>query len=421
MFPMRLSLIVFAILTLSIALVLISFLSCKKSSENNPGNGGDETPAGGAILVTDTSRYIGVNYNESLNEIRSGELSRSKTKWVRGFIDVFYHYDNDNLSTSPRITEYLKLKDQGCKTCLNLKYNFQTRPYPALNSADWNKYIIYIDQVLDRVIQKTDVIVVGNEPFIESPANTWDEPLNSFYQALATRVNNYLIAHGIKRPVLLGSFDNMYQNNRQSNAGIIKLLAWCKATSWIAGIDLHIHHNNNPEITSAMDFVKDRIRADQKIIITEYSLMKWWRENLTTDITSEFIAAANANSNDNIFPPPAGIIKCWQYIDYALKNPRKKEEWNAFNKYTPWLEVRKGYLCNSFKIFKSYPAFWFATYAVRQSYPLNADFTSTTDPWVLNALFTARSVELLPNGEAESRYFYFDQFVNINSGILSCN
>jgi hypothetical protein len=401
-------------------LMCLIFVCCKKQDQST---GEDDTiplATGGGVLVTDNQQYIGVNYNESFQDIRAGELSASKTKWARGFVDVLNHYDDQDLATNARIVKYLTLPDLGYKTVLNLKFNFIVRAYPAVNSTAWNNYIAFIDKVLDRVIAKTDVIVVGNEPFIESETSTWNEPLNTFYKAAATRVNQYLTARNIQRPILVGSFDNMYQSTRQGNAGINNLLAWCKATSWVAGIDLHIHHTNNPEITTTLNFINDKIRNNQKIIITEYSLMKWWRDNVNFDLTSQFIAAANASTTDNIFPPPAGITKCWQYIDYALKNPRKVEEWNAFQQYTPWLNDRRDYMCNSFKLFKANPKFWIATYAMRQSYPLNADFTSTTDPWILNSLFTPRTVELLSSGDAQPRYAYLSQFADINTTNTTC-
>ncbi len=79
----------------------------------------------------------------------------------------------------------------------------------------------------------------------------------------------------------------------------------------------------------AVDFVNNRLRDNQKIIITEYSMMKWWRDHLTDNISLAFIAAANSSSTDQVFPPPAGINQCWQYIDYALKNPRPLAEWEC--------------------------------------------------------------------------------------------
>jgi len=414
--------IVPAYIYLSCLVLFLCFSSCKKNSSD----GGSSQPPppvsnGGGIMVTDTSAYIGVNYNESFQEINFGELSRSKTKWVRGFLDVFSHYDNNDLETSPRIIEYLKLKGQGYKTAVNLKFNFKTRSFPVINSSDWNKYISFIDNILNKIIDKTDVLIVGNEPFIESETSTWNEPLNSFYKAAAERVNQFLKTRNIQRPVFVGAFDNLYQSGRQGNAGIVNLLSWCKATPWVAGIDLHIHHSDNSEIMTALNFVDNKLRDDQKIIISEYSLMKWWRSNLDMDLASEFLAAANADANDRIYPPTTGITKVWQYVDYALKNPRPLEEWNAFQQHTPWLESRKDYMCSSFKLFRGFKKFWFSAYAMRQSYPQGADFTATTDPWVLNSLFTGRSVELLPDGEAQGRYGFQDQFADINTNNTTCN
>src|SRR5687767_9140287 len=59
-------------------------------------------------------------------------------------------------------------------------------------------------------------------------------------------------------------------------------------------------------------------------------------------------------------------------------------------------------------------------YALRQSYPLNIDFTANTDPWVLNGLFMNRSVELL-NGRSQKSYSFPDQFVQIVKEEDPCN
>jgi hypothetical protein len=399
----------------------LCLLACKKNTSGDPGN--EINPAastGGGIIVSDTSQLLGVNYNESFQDINFGELARTKTKWVRGFIDVFLHYDNNDLVTNPRIVSYVALKDSGYKTVLNLKFNFITRPYPAVNSNLWNSYIAFLDKILDRVIAKTDVIVVGNEPFIESETSNYDEPLNSFYKAAANRVNDYLKTHNLQRPIFVGSFDNIYQGDRQTATGVLNLLNFVKNTSWIAGIDLHIHHTDVSEIGTVLNFVNDKIRSNQRIIVTEYSLMKWWRSHLNDDLSSDFIAAANVSASDNIYPPPPGVTKVWQYIDYALKNPRKMEEWNAFHQNTPWLETRKVYLCNSYKAFKANPKFWLATYAAKQSYPFTADFTSNTDPWILNSLFTGRTVQLMSNREAEGRYYFLNQFADMVTTNTTC-
>ena len=153
---------------------------------------------------------------------------------------------------------------------------------------------------------------------------------------------------------------------------------------------------------------------------TEFSLMHHWRNNNNTDIAPAFTAAASASTTDKIFPPPTGVTKNYQYIDYALKNPRPAEEWYAFWQNSPYLENRKSYLCAAFKIFKATENVFLTFYALRQSYPLNADFTVNTDPWVLNGLFMNRSVELL-NGRSQKSYSFLDQFKQIVNEETPCN
>src|ERR1044072_5044206 len=81
-------------------------ISCKKSEDATNDETISPEAVGGGVLGTRNQPYIGVNYNESFQEIRSGELSSSKTKWVRGFIDVLTHYENQDLNTNAKIAQY---------------------------------------------------------------------------------------------------------------------------------------------------------------------------------------------------------------------------------------------------------------------------------------------------------------------------
>src|SRR5690606_8089248 len=207
-------------------------------------------------------------------------------------------------------------------------------------------------------------------------------------------------------------FNNLDQVNNQTNPGYNNLFAFAKAAPYIAGVDLHIHHGSTEQMTTSLNFANERIREDQKILVTEFSLMKHWRNNNNNALSPAFIAAATASTTDRIFPPPVDVTKNYQYIDYALKNPRPAEEWYAFWSNSPYLENRKSYLCATSNIFKSMGNVFLSFYALRQSYPLNADFTVNTDPWVLNGLFMNRSVELL-DGRSQKSYSYLDQFIQI--------
>lgn len=371
-------------------------------------------------IQMDYSYKMGVNLNEQVDVTDYQDLADSKTKWVRCFIEVIDIYKAGTLNSDAKIAAFNALKAKGYKTTLSLKFNFKKHGFPAPNSTDWVNYLNFIQPLLAKVMPYTDVLIVGNEPFIEAEQGDWNEPLNSFYKAACQKTQDYFSTNNIAKPIFLGSFDNLYLTDRQTNPGYTNLLAFAKVTPYIAGVDLHIHHAINEEMSAALNFAKTRIRSEQKMLVTEFSLMKHWRNNNDTDIASEFIATANANTTDKIFPPPANLTKNYQYIDYALKNPRPAEEWYAFWKNSPYLENRKSYLCASYNIFKSTGNVFLTFYALRQSYPLNTDFTVNTDPWVLNGLFMNRSVELL-NGRSQKSYSFLDQFVQIVNDENPCN
>lgn len=363
----------------------------------------------------------GVNYNESLEKIDNRELDLTGTKWVRGFLEVFQLYDQRNaLDQNERINKYLTLKDSGYNTWINLKFNFKTRPYPAAKSAEWNAYLDFVEVVLAKIMSKTDVLVVGNEPFIESENKDYDTSLLLFYQDVLERVNLYFSKNNIKKPIFLGATENIYTSNRQNNTAVNKFIDLAKQTPFVAGFDVHIHHTKLDEIDASLNYVSQRIRPEQKILISEFSLMKYWKEQLIKPISPAFILEANKSKTDKVESVPAEIKLNHEYINYALKNPRSAEEWSAYLQFSDWHELQKNYMCESFKRFKANPKFYLSAYAVRQSYPLDAEFNDTVDPWIMNSLIVARTVEL-KNGYGQPRYAFVEQFKKINQDGKSCD
>ena len=93
-------------LSVLICFIVFAALSFACTKVNNSGN--TKTVACntyGGVLISGSAKSFGVNYNASLQEISFGKLTRSKTKWVRGLPDIFYHYDNNNLTTSFHMNE----------------------------------------------------------------------------------------------------------------------------------------------------------------------------------------------------------------------------------------------------------------------------------------------------------------------------
>mgnify|MGYP003664366840 CR=1 FL=1 len=381
---------------------LLSVASCSSSNNEDPivpetEEGNEEE--GSSIIDVQT---IGLNFNEQLQFVDLQQISATNTDWVRGFVEFFQFYENRSLLNSDeRITKFLSLKPSGYKTVLSLKFPFKGKDYPVSNSQELNDYLNYLDVILDRLWVGIDVIIVGNEPFIETDEEDFGDDMYNFYVKASERVKAYSDAH-TEKPIFFGAFDNMYQDRRRNLPVLNGLLDYSKNTPWIAGVDMHIHHNNYNEMISALDFVNARLRANQKIIISEYSLMKHWRDNLNGLIPSEFASQYSYPSS----------WRNYQYIDAALKSPKARTEWVDFLSKSDWFESKKHYLLETYQdVFTTYDKFFLATYAFRQAYPFNTDFNSNTDPWVLNGIYVNRSVEPDSNtGQFQFNYTFIDDF-----------
>ena len=394
-------------------LLTLAYLSCS-SDKSQVTVAKPSTPD-----TTDYSFQMGVNLNEQADVADMRDIQDSKTRWVRSFVEVIDLYKAGNINTDAKIAAYNSLKAKGYKTVLSLKFNFLKNGFPAKDGQDWNNYLSFINTLLAKVMPYTDVLVVGNEPFIEAAPATWNEPLNSFYKAACNLVHNYFEQNNINKPIFLGAFDNMYQSAQQTNAGYLNLLTFARTTSYLAGIDLHIHHNTASEMTSALQFAASKIRTDQKMLVTEFSLMKYWRSYNDSAIAPAFLKAAAADPLDSIKLPPATVTKNYQYIDYALKNPRPAAEWYAFWANSPYLAAKSSYLCTAYQSFLATGNVYLSFYALRQSYPDNTDFMVSTAPWVLNGLYLNRSVRQV-DGRNQKSYSFLDQFQKIAQNENPC-
>ncbi len=353
------------------------------------------------------STALGVNYNEQLQFIDFNDLKRTETTWVRGFIDFFQLYDKPaSLHTDEKVTNYLALKDHGYKTILNIKWNFKGREesLSAGNSIETKAYLDFLNQLLEKVWYKTDMLVIGNEPFIETLIEERDQRLVDFYTTIARAVEKFRDHHPNHFvPIFIGAFNNLHDLAWRTET-VDQLLNFAKSELGIAGVDLHVHHAEMDQMDAALKFVSSRIRDNQKILVTEFSLMKYWKIQLDDVISEPFSIQYKYNAS----------MKNYQYIDFALKNPRPATEWFDFLQKSTWFELHKHYLEHAYNLMTGEPKFLMATYAIRQSFPLNQDFTVGTDPWVLNGLFANRTVEIDPlSGHNQLNYSFIDDFIFI--------
>lgn len=364
----------------------------------------EEEPPPPEEEVEPPAQVIGINVNGQYNVMKLENAERSGTIWVRGFLDFFQLYPHEsNLESDERVQNYIKLKENGFKNILNLKWDFSNRSFPGTDSEEMQNYKTYLDKLLEKVWSRTDIIVVGNEPFIESRQSERDNRLIVFYQEIANHIRNFRSNSERNIPIYVGAFNNLYLEGWRTEAAN-DLMSFARNNDWIAGIDLHIHHSGINQINDFIDYAELRIRENQKILISEFSIKDHFRSKMGETIPSDFASRYGFDSN----------VKNYQYIDYALKNTVDRQEWIDFLSNSYWFENRKNYVANAFERFKSYDKFHIATYALRQSYPFNTDFTANTTPWILNGLFGNRTIQPNPEtGQDQFNYAWIENFENL--------
>lgn len=357
---------------------------------------------------------LGVNFNERVGPqfVRFSELKNSHTTWVRGMLDFFQLYKEyqagKEWTSNPRIITYQSIQEHGYKTVLGIRYMFKREnlTIPDKGTVRFDNYMKFMDMLLQEVMPATDVIVPGNEPILEAlKVDKNSQRLADFYKALAKHTHAYIMKHDLDIPIFIGSFSNPYMPSRRNNKAYDNLLRFASNTDWVQGVDIHIHHSNNKQISEAMNYIINRIRSDQEIIISEFSLVFWWDKHTRDNLSAAFKAK---------YSLPEGINKVWEYLDYALKKPRPIEEWNDWNRLTPWLKDKRHYICKAWNIFKSYSNFWLAFYSFKIAH--SSQFSSTSRTWILNSLLVNRTVKHKPNGDAYGRIWYMNDFKAIQDG-----
>lgn len=380
------------------SLICCLFLwSCGDSG--TPTSGDDPPPE-----VEAPAQVVGINVNGQYNLMKFENVDRSGTAWVRGFLDFFQLYpDEGNLDSDQRILNYIELKQKGYKNILSIKWNFSNASFPEPGSNEMEDYKSYLRKLLQKVWPYTDIIVAGNEPFIESKRDERGDKLVTFYKEIANEIHDFRESNSRDIPIYIGAFNNLYLEGWRTS-GVNNLLGFAQNTPWIAGADAHIHHADIAQIDDFLDYMKYRIREDQRLLITEFSLKDHFRSKMDETIPEEF---ASKYSWD-----PA--TQNYEYLDSALKDNVPRQEWVDFLSMSYWFENRKRYLWNAYQRFKNNEKFHIANYALRQSYPFNKDFTVNTTPWILNGLFVNRTVQADPEtGQDQFNYAWIDDFQKI--------
>jgi hypothetical protein len=352
-----------------------------------------------ALSTTAQASTLGVNYNGLTRNYQKSDVDRTGAKWVRAFVDVtrLYQQGESTIATDPDLMGLALAHNDGFKVIINLKYNYTGSDFPSdANSQAFKDIRAFTTKLLDQIFPLADIIVVGNEPFIESDPADRDNDLVLFYEHMANHVITYNRNSGRNIPLYVGAFNNLQRADWQTQAAR-DLIAYAHNTPGVTGIDLHLHTASVDEMQQAIDWAKGQLGSGKSIISTEFSIKNYFKSQLGNTINGAFATQYGINPS----------WKVYQYLDYSLKNPRPRTEWVDFLKDSDWFMSHHLALENADQLFDN-EGMVIATYGLRQS---QSSIGPTTDPWMLNALYCNQSCVPNPTtGQPQFNYQWIDSF-----------
>jgi hypothetical protein len=356
-----------------------------------------------AAATAFSQEALGVNYNQFLTSINEEELNQVNAAWIRGFIDM-HLLGNQDPSQNANLEALLQAKAAGHRTILNLKWNYETEPFPAPGSAAMNQELDQLHRLLPVLAGKVDILVIGNEPFIETEPSQNGQPLIDFYQIMADDVMAYWKSHPNLTQLYMGAFTRLDLPQNRTRA-VKWMLQYIASHGELAGADQHMHMPSFAACQTMLAYVLPRLRPDQKFLVTEFSLVVLWAQHLKDNLSADFTSRYN-------LPTP---LQVYQFINIALQDPVPDVEWRDFLVSCPWYMDYQQFLLDADHLFRRSGRLGVATYAMIQSWTRGQLFTADTTPWLLNALFATKTVQPDEEGGSAENFPWGKEFTDLQT------
>ncbi|WP_020661319.1 hypothetical protein [Amycolatopsis benzoatilytica] len=365
---------------------LLGAAACSSSASDQPAP--EAPPPDGAL---------GANFNDDAEILTWDDLDRSHATWVRGFT-AMPKLDRGPATADPTVKKLLAAAERRHRTVLTLKFPYFHQPLPRPGTPEMQADLARVDKILPAVLDKVDILTIGNEPFIESTRADWNNgALNAFYETIAAHV---LKSPAGKTVLYMGALNNL-DDPKWTGKGTERWLQYVRETSGIAGTDLHPHVGAQGEVQAFLDYTLPRLGA-KKFLATEFSLVQLWKKHL-----SDPVPAAYASK----YRVPADT-KVWQVIRDSLHQPVPKQQWYDFLSGSPWFEDNKHFLRDQMARFRGTGKLAVACYGIDQgtSSLAGGNFGPQTPPWLLNSVFARATVQRNPDGTAAPNYAWLEDF-----------
>ncbi|OAP25084.1 MULTISPECIES: hypothetical protein [Amycolatopsis] len=348
---------------------------------------------------------LGANFNADPDTMGWDELRRSGTKWVRGFT-AMPDLDKHDAAENPTIKKLRQAADRQYGTVLSLKFPYfpdSRKPIPRPGTPAMQADLARVGKVLPAVMDKVDILVIGNEPFIECPQSDWNNgALNEFYETVAAQV---IKQRKGKTVLYMGALNNL-EDPQWTGTGTERWMAYVRDTPEIEGTDLHPHVGAPDQVRAFLDYTLPRL-GGKKFLVTEFSLVQLWKKHLADRISAEYAGKYHVPKD----------TKVWQVIRNALHQPFAQARWDDFLRTSPWFENNKGFLTDQMTKFRATGKLAVAAYGIDQGIAaLNGgDFGPDTPPWLLNSVFARATVQKNPDGTAAPNYAWLDEFTALQN------
>jgi len=253
-----------------------------------------------------------------------------------------------------------------------------------------------------------DILVIGNEPFIESRPVDRNGALNAFYEAVAEHVIAYRESHcgdGCSTRLYMGALNRLDLPDRRTPAAE-RWMTFTRHTPELEGVDIHPHVPSQEAIQPFLDYILPRMRPDQKFLVTEFSLVWHWKAHLEDVISPDFAQRYG-------FAPDTLV---WEVIRAAIEQPFPQQQWDDFLASSPWFESQKHFLRDQVERFRDTGRLAFASYGFRQDALMVQNFGPEKTPWLLNSVFAPYTVQPADNGLAGQGYTWIDDFSALQRG-----
>lgn len=341
----------------------------------------DAAPSGAAVGkagVASASGVLAANVNESLDMIDYAELAAVSAGWIRGFY-LMSKADQGDPATQSGMAKLLQAASDGYGTVLSTKFQYHDTAIPVPGTAAMDTALARFDKVLAAVLDKVDILTVGNEPFYETrPVDRTTSLINDFYEALARHAVQYRNTHfgtDCKTAIYMGALNGL-EDPANQNAQTKRWMTFAAGNADIAGVDIHPHVAGIDAAQKYIDFVLPYLRADQKFLATEFSLIKLWKQHMGDPVDPSFTSA---------YGTPAGT-PVWQVIHNAANKPFTEQKWNDFLLSNTWFANHKTFITNEMARLRDTGKLAVAGYGITQGAPI-PDFGPDSSPWVLNSVF----------------------------------